>query len=102
MSAVDPMENLKERMTTIEVTLWGRNGDNGMRSDLKAVTTAVAELPDMVREEVGTITARMDKREEKERDQKRSQFRWLIGLVFAFATVLVGAIGAILNASGHA
>lgn len=99
MSAVNDPES---RLTILETTIWGRNGDNGMRSDLKAVTAAVAEFPDLVRTEVKTITDRMDERDEKERDQKRSQVRWLIGLVVAFAGVLVGAVTAILEASGHA
>jgi hypothetical protein len=36
--------NLEKRLTTVEVTLWGLHGENGLRSDIKEMKRKVDSL----------------------------------------------------------
>lgn len=85
------MSTLDERVRDLEVTMWGARGDNGIRSQVRAIQTAVDALPEKFRDELEQAVERIEGRDEHSRNQ-----RWAI--IALLVTVSVTFLGSVITA----
>jgi hypothetical protein len=93
--------SLEERLRDIEITLWGVDRTNGMRSQIRAMQKAVNSLPAMIDTKVDGLAAKIDERDEGARRERKAYIRWAITMSVTIIAALIGAMAVILTAGGH-
>lgn len=68
--------------------MWGARGDNGLRSEVRALKATVENLPERFREELDEALDRLEGRG----NQSRSQRLVIIGILVAASVTFISAI----------
>ena len=91
------VEGLETRMRVIEVVLWGLDGNNGVRSEVRATREAVTALNDKFDAKIEELVKAGERKAAVKNAQKREQVMWAIGLVVMLIGAVIGALAIILT-----